>query len=477
LYFHLAGEAYALVSIGLISFAAVAQFAPAVLGGMYWKGGTRNGALAGLLLGFVLWAYTLMLPSLAKSGWVSTDFLQQGPWGIAWLKPEAFLGLSGLDNLTHSLFWSLFANVTAYVWVSLWRRPAAREASQALLFVDVFQRTHATHPVFWQGQAKVTDLLHLMGRFLGETRAEQLFIQYARQVGVYDIGQIPADAKLVHFVETQLTGAIGSASARVMVASVVEEDPLELDDVMRILEEASELRIALEKLKSLDHLKDDFMSSVTHELRTPLTSIRALSEMMQDDPDMEQEQRQQFLGIVVAETERLSRLVNQVLDMAKIEAGHAEWHNSDVDMRDVVQQAVNSVAGTCRERQIALHTELPATVASLRADADRLVQVVLNLLSNALKFVPALQGEIVVRLLDAPAGVTVTVTDNGVGIAPDKHDQVFEKFRQVDNESGSVQGTGLGLPISRQIVEHFGGRMWLESEEGKGACFGFFLPR
>lgn len=477
LYFHLAGEAYALVSIGLISFAAVAQFAPAVLGGMYWKGGTRNGALAGLLLGFVLWAYTLMLPSLAKSGWVSTDFLQQGPWGIAWLKPEAFLGLSGLDYLTHSLFWSLFANVTAYVWVSLWQRPAAREASQALLFVDVFQRTSSTHPVFWQGQAKVTDLLHLMGRFLGETRAEQLFAQYAQQVGVHDIGQIPADAKLVHFVETQLTGAIGSASARVMVASVVEEEALELDDVMRMLEEASELRIALEKLKSLDHLKDDFMSSVTHELRTPLTSIRALSEMMQDDPEMEQEQRQQFLGIVVAETERLSRLVNQVLDMAKIEAGHAEWHNSDVDMRDVVQQAVNSVAGTCRERQIALHTELPASVALLRADADRLVQVVLNLLSNALKFVPVSQGEIVVRLLDAPAGVTVTVADNGVGIAPDKHALVFEKFRQVDNEAGSVQGTGLGLPISRQIVEHFGGRMWLESEEGKGACFGFFLPR
>ncbi len=477
LYFHLAGEAYALVSIGLISFAAVAQFAPAVLGGMYWKGGTRNGALAGLLLGFVLWAYTLMLPSLAKSGWVSTDFLQQGPWGIAWLKPEAFLGLSGLDNLTHSLFWSLFANVTAYVWVSLWQRPAAREASQALLFVDVFHRTSSTHPVFWQGQAKVTDLLHLMGRFLGETRAEQLFAKYAQQVGVHDIGQIPADAKLVHFVETQLTGAIGSASARVMVASVVEEEALELDDVMRILEEASELRIALEKLKSLDHLKDDFMSSVTHELRTPLTSIRALSEMMQDDPEMEQEQRQQFLGIVVAETERLSRLVNQVLDMAKIEAGHAEWHNSDVDMRDVVQQAVNSVAGTCRERQIALHTELPASVALLRADADRLVQVVLNLLSNALKFVPVSQGEIVVRLRDVPTGVTVTVTDNGIGIAPDKHTLVFEKFRQVDNESGSVQGTGLGLPISRQIVEHFGGRMWLESEEGKGACFGFFLPR
>ena len=476
-YFHLAGNTYALVSIGLISFAAVAQFAPAVLGGMYWKGGTRNGALAGLLAGFVWWTYTLMLPSLAKSGWVSADFLEYGPLGIAWLKPEAFLGLVGMDNLSHALFWSLFANISAYVWVSLWQRPAAREASQALLFVDVFQRTSVAHPVFWQGQAKVTDLLHLTGRFLGEAKTERLFADYAQQVGVHDIGQIPADAKLVHFVETQLTGAIGSASARVMVASVVEEEALELDDVMRILEEASELRIALEQLKSLDHLKDDFMSSVTHELRTPLTSIRALTEMMQDDPEMELEQRQQFLGIVVAETERLSRLVNQVLDMAKIEAGHAEWHNSDVDMCEIVQQAVNSVAGTCRERGIALQTDLPPQLAPLRADADRLVQVVLNLLSNAIKFVPEGSGKIDVRVRDSAAGVTVEVQDNGMGIAPDKHAQVFEKFRQVENAAGSQQGTGLGLPISRQIVEHFGGRMWLASQAGRGACFSFFLPR
>ena len=135
-YFHQAGEAYALVSIGLISFAAVAQFAPAVLGGLYWRGGTRIGALAGLLAGFALWIYTLMLPSLAKSGWwLSPTFIQEGPWGIGWLRPEQFLGLSGLDNLTHSLFWSLLVNIVAYVGLSLWRAPSGQEAGQALLFV------------------------------------------------------------------------------------------------------------------------------------------------------------------------------------------------------------------------------------------------------------------------------------------------------------------------------------------------------
>jgi len=490
-YFHLAGEAYALVSIGLISFAAVAQFAPAVLGGMYWKHGTRRGVLVGLLLGFGLWTYTLMLPSLAKSGWMDAGFLETGLWGLAWLKPEQFLGLQGLDNLTHSLFWSLFANVSAYVLVSLSSRPSAAETSQALLFVDVFERTASTNPVFWQGRAKVSDLQALLVRFLGGNKTQSLLTQYAQRVNVTHIAHIPANAALVQFVETQLTGAIGSASARVMVASVVEEEALELDDVMRILEEASqlraysqalerataELRAANEQLKSLDHLKDDFMSSVTHELRTPLTSIRALSEMMLDDEEMPTEHRQQFLGIIVAETERLSRLVNQVLDMAKIEAGHAEWDNSDVDMHALVTQAVNSIASRYHEQGATLTVHGTGALPALRADADRLMQVMLNLLSNALKFIPREHGQVDVYLHDTPDGITVAVQDNGCGIAVEQQTQVFEKFRQVSGMEQTIQGTGLGLPISRQIVEHFGGRLWLESAPGEGACFSFYLPR
>jgi Na+/proline symporter/nitrogen-specific signal transduction histidine kinase len=499
LYFHLAGEAYALVSIGLISFAAVAQFAPAMLGGMYWKGGTRRGALIGLLLGFGFWVYTLMLPSLAKSGWLDADFLHHGPWGLGWLKPEAFLGLSGLDSLTHSLFWSLLVNVGAYVGVSLWRAPSARETSQALLFVDVFHRKAGTRPVFWQGRAKVSALLPLAGRFLGAEQAQRLFEDYAARVGVAGIEQIPADAQLVQFVETLLTGAIGSASARVMVASVVEEEALDLDDVMRILDEASqlrayshaleeksqsleratdELREANEKLKSLDRLKDDFMSSVTHELRTPLTSIRALSELMRDDDHMDLPQRQQFLGIIVAEAERLSRLVNQVLDMAKIEAGHAEWHETQVDMRELVEQAAQSVGGSFHEAGVSLALELPEQVQPLRADGDRITQVVLNLLSNAVKYAPRGSGRVVLQLVDQAQGVQVEVSDNGPGIPLAQQDMVFEKFRQVSGDDHyRPGGTGLGLPISRQIVEHFGGRMWMHSQPGEGALFGFFLPR
>ena len=498
LYFHLAGEAYALVSIGLISFAAVAQFAPAMLGGMYWKGGTRRGALAGLMLGFAFWAYTLMLPSLAKSGWLPSAFLDRGLLGIELLKPEAFLGLTGLDNLTHSLFWSLLANIAAYAGLSLWRSPTAVETSQALLFVDVFHRTAASHPVFWQGKAQVSALLPLVGRFLGAEPAQRLFEDYARRVGVGRIEDISADARLVQFVETQLAGAIGSASARVMVASVVEEEALDLDDVMRILEEAShlrayshaledksrsleratsELRKANQKLKSLDRMKDDFMSSVTHELRTPLTSIRALSELMRDDDNMPLAQRQKFLDIIVTEAERLSRLVNQVLDMAKLEAGHADWHHTDVDMRDLLAKAFGSMAEFYRERGITLTMRLPDKVRTLRVDADRITQVVLNLLSNAAKYAPRGGGQVVLTLSEDGEGVTVEVQDNGPGIPDDQQGMVFEKFRQVEgDEHYRPGGTGLGLPISRQIVAYFGGRMWLRSEVGHGACFGFFLP-
>ncbi|NMF87286.1 sensor histidine kinase [Aromatoleum petrolei] len=497
LYFRLAGEAYALVSIGLISFAAVAQFAPAMLGGLYWRGGTRGGALAGLVAGFVVWAYTLMLPSVAKSGWLDRAFLDQGMFGLDYLRPEQLFGLAGLDSISHALFWSLTANIACYVLVSLVRVPTGQEATQATLFVDVFSRGQDAPATFWRGSAQVQDLQPLVARFLGADRARRLFESYARERGVASIAQLKPDAGLVQFAETQLAGAIGSASARVMVSSVVQEEPLGLDEVMDILDEASqvraysheleeksqaleaataELRAANERLQELDRLKDDFMSSVTHELRTPLTSIRAFSEMLLDDPKIDLKDRTRFLGIIVSETERLTRLVNQVLDMAKIESGHAEWHNTDIDMRELVAHAVETTEQLFRDRGAVLELDLPNQAPHLRADRDRLLQVLLNLISNAAKFVPADAGVARVRLTHEAGQIRVDVTDNGPGIAPEQLGVIFEKFRQGGDERSRPQGTGLGLPISRQIVEHFGGRLWVLSRPGEGATFSFVLP-
>ncbi|GLI21243.1 signal transduction histidine kinase [Xanthobacter flavus] len=498
LYFVVAGEAYALVSIGLISFAAVAQFAPALLGGMYWRGATRLGALGGLLGGFAVWAYTLMLPSVAKSGWMDAAFLTHGPFGIAALAPERLFGLSGLDNLSHALFWSLLVNGVLYVGLSLWRAPSGREASQALLFVDVFARGRsAADPVFWRGRAHRADLEALARRLLGADTARQIFEEHARDSGTGDVADLTADARLVDIVERRIAGAVGAASARVLVAAVADEEPLNAGDVMDILNEASQLRVyarALEEksrsleiasaelsaanaqLRTLDELKDDFMSSVTHELRTPLTAIRALSELMLDTPDMEAEQRQDFLRIIVGESERLGRLVNQVLDMAKIESGHAEWHSTDVDLKALVADAVKATAELARTKGAEIVLTAPAAVPSVKADPDRLTQVMLNLISNAAKFVPAQGGRIDVRLLADADGLEVQVEDNGPGVPPADRDTIFEKFRQGGDALNRPPGTGLGLPISRRIVDHFGGKIWLDQKAGKGACFAFRLP-
>ena len=498
-YFHIASEAYALVSIGLISFAAVAQFAPAALIGMYWRAGTRLGALGGLLSGFGIWAYTLMLPSIAKSGWMDDTFVREGPGGLASLKPEALFGLHGLDALTHSLFWSLLLNVSMYVALSLAREPSARETSQALMFVDAGQRTGGATPVFWRGEARVEDLRQLCVRFFGAERAQAMFDEYAMRWGQDAAAR--ADARFVSFVETKLAGAVGGASARVLVSSVSKEESLTTDDVLSMLEEASQLRAysraledksrsleeatarlreANEQLKSLDVLKDEFMSSVTHELRTPLTSIRALAELMLDDPAMPTEQRQQFIGIVVGETERLSRLVNQVLDLAKIEAGRAEWHDTEVDMRALVLQAVDTTRELFRENGCAVGVALlpddaqPAPL--VWADPDKLKQVMLNLLSNAVKVVPQGSGQVRIGLTADARQLAVTVADNGPGISAPEQEAAFDKFRQVGDPRGRRQGTGLGLPISRQIVEHYGGSIGVQSRPGQGATFHFTLP-
>ncbi|MCR5883237.1 sensor histidine kinase [Rhizobacter sp. J219] len=496
-YYRIAGEAYALVAIGLVSFAAVAQFAPAMLGGMYWRQGTRAGALTGLTLGFLLWAYTLLLPSFAKSGWLPLSFIEHGPFGIEPLKPLALFGLKGMDDISHAMFWSMLFNVGGYAAVSLLGQQSIRDRAQALLFVDAFKFAHRSSSL-WRGSASVQEVVALVGRFLGPQRADEAFAQYAAQCGVASAAGFTPDPDLMHFAENLLAGAIGASSARVMLASVVKEEPLGMDEVLNILDEASqviayshqleqksrelevataELRAANERLKELDRLKDDFISTVTHELRTPLTSIRAFSEILHNDPQMPVAQRDGFVMIIVKESERLTRMINQVLDLSKLESGNAEWHATELDLKEVIHEAVSTTGQLLREHGVSLELALPERVPMVRADHDRLMQVMLNLISNAVKFCPRDTGRISIALHVRPDELQVDVADNGVGVAAQDQELIFEKFRQVgDTLTGKPQGTGLGLPISRQIVQHFGGRLWVVSEPGHGATFSFTLP-
>jgi len=440
------------------------------------------------------------LPAFARSGWLPIGLLEQGPAGIALLKPLALFGLAGLDQITHAMIWSMLANIGAYVGMSLSASPGVNEHRQASLFVDVFREGgEGGGARFWRGTASAPELYSLLARFLGAAAADEAFRAYAAARGRRWPDDPPeADAELVHFVEVQLAGAIGAASARVMVASVAKEEALTIEELREVLDEASqvvvyshrleqksreleaataELRAANERLKELDRLKDDFVSTVTHELRTPLTSIRAFTQILLEHPDVDAEQRNRFLGIITRETERLTRLINQVLDLSKIESGKAEWRESEVDMRLLIGDAVTGMSQVFEESRIKVEMALPERVRPVRADVDRIIQVLLNLLSNAVKFCEPGRGRIRIELRDEPAALRVEVRDNGPGIDRADQDLIFDKFRQVgDTLTAKPYGSGLGLHISRQIVEHFGGRMWVDSRRGEGACFGFTLP-
>jgi Na+/proline symporter/nitrogen-specific signal transduction histidine kinase len=490
---------YGLANIGFIAFAGVAQFAPPILLGLYWRGASLAGAIPGLLAGVAVWAYTLVLPALAEAGLADPAILGSGPAGIALLRPQALLGLEGLDPIAHAVLWSLAANATLLVLGSLLGRPGTLERLQAARFVDADREDLAGGaPRLWRGEAQVAALRGLLTRFLGKDRADVVFAMDARRRGHALPLAGPADAALIQLTERQLARGIGAASARIVVGSVVRGDEIGPGDLMEILDEASqvmeysrrleqksaalerataELRLAYDRLRQLDELKDEFVATVSHELRTPLTSIRSFSEILLDTPDLAEEERRHFLQIVVREADRLTRLVNDVLDIAKIESGLMEWRLADHDLRGVLEDAVGSVGGLAAERRVAVRTDLKAPAAPVHVDRDRLVQVAVNLLSNAAKFAPEGEGQVLVQLLRHDGTFLVRVEDNGPGVPEPYREAVFEKFRQVGDEvRGKPKGTGLGLTISRQIIERFGGRIWVEEASLGGAAVCFTLP-
>ncbi|HEX4893657.1 MAG TPA: ATP-binding protein [Hyphomicrobiaceae bacterium] len=492
------GETYALVTIGLVSFVAALQFAPPILAGIYWKGATKAGALAALSGGFLVWLYTLLLPSFAMSGWLPRSFVEAGLFGSALLKPYALLGLEGLDPISHATIWTMLANVGLLIGVSLFTNQSMVERSQAVKFVDVFRSSSGTTRA-WRGRATKAELFKLLARFVGEARADAVLLRYEQEIGRTLDRSAAADSALVSFIERQLAGAIGAASARIMVASVLREEMHDIDEVTRMLDEASqlvvysrrleeksseleaataELRIANERLKELDKLKDDFMATVSHEIRTPLTSIRSFSEILRDNPDLHPEQREEFVNIIVQESERLSRLVNDILDLAKMQAGTTDWRIEASDPRPILEQALAATSGLfAKSVDIALDVDLAKNLPTVRVDRDRLIQVVVNLISNAVKFSDKNQPRIGFRAWEEQGQLRVDVTDNGIGIAAADQARIFERFQQAgDTLTDKPEGTGLGLPITRQILRRFGGDVWVASEPGKGSVFSFRIP-
>jgi signal transduction histidine kinase len=255
-------------------------------------------------------------------------------------------------------------------------------------------------------------------------------------------------------------------------------------------EEAHAARAAAE---AASNVKSQFLANVSHELRTPLTSVVGFTKLVRKrlddvvfpalgdpsaaDPKLERARRQigENLAIMITEGDRLTALINDVLDLEKIEAGKMEFREEPVDVVESVDQAIAATQALFETSGLELRREVGAAIPVVIGDANRLVQVVINLLSNAVKFTPA--GSVTVRVRGDEQEVTVSVADTGTGIPVEDHVRVFEEFAQSgDTLSDKPRGTGLGLAICRQIVEHHGGRIWLDSEVGRGSTFSFSLP-
>lgn len=487
-YFYFTRDSDALAPIGLISFAGVAQFLPAIVAALFWREANLKGATAAVATGFVVWAWSMFLPSFETSSPAVAALMAEGPFGISWLRPEGLFGLSGVDPLVHSVFWSLFLNTAVLVTVSLLTNQSALERMQANAYVDAFARGRSEGH-FVRGSAAANDLFFVAQRVLGAERATQIF------EGVPDANVVPTP-EFIGRLERELAGSIGAASAHVMLSKVVSGEAVSLEEVMQIADEtqqaieysqelertsaalretAEKLEAANEQLRELDQQKDDFLSQVSHEVRTPMTSIRSFSEILLEEDKLRPEERQRFVATIHDESLRLTKLLDQILDLSALERGEKGWENQPVDAEAALTRAIEVCRPLARQRGMELVTGARAEGAMVSGESDRLCQVLINLISNAVKYNTADAPVVELRSSHQGGVYTVEVEDNGAGIPREDRNLIFEKFARGQHAGGEA-GAGLGLAISRQIIARMDGTLELVPGAGTGACFRVRLP-
>lgn len=477
LYFRWSGSSDGLASIGLIAFAGVAQLLPPILAAMYWPRATAFGAAMGMMAGFGLWAALLFAPSFAGAG-------APPSWIVAALDLGAF------DPLVTALFWSLSANALGLVAGSLLRAPSTLERIQAAKFVDVFRGAseQATRAIRYS--AGSSELFILAQRILGAERALKIFEEERIRQGLRQ-GLPEADAEFVARIEARIAGTVGAATARAMMAEVATGEvvsaealrgiasetarlvdySLRLKDKSQELEQtAIQLRVVNERLQRLDAQKDAFLSQISHELRTPMTAVRSFAEILLETPDVTTAQAKRFLGIMHDESLRLTRLLDQILDLSQLENAQTPLRLSVVDPAYELDRAIETCAPMVTDRRVAIHRLAETEGLRIEADADRLRQVFLNVLANAVKYNTADQPGIWIESRVTGDMFEVVISDNGPGVPAEEREIIFSRFARGEG-AFDAQGAGLGLAICRQIMaRHQGGIELMPA--GDGAAFG-----
>ena len=493
-YHYVSGGSGALAAIGLIAFVGVAQSLPAMIGGIFWRGATRSGAMAGLLTGFFTWAYALFLPSFGPDAMLPAALMAEGPAGIGWLRPQALFGVEGMDPLIHALFWSLMLNATSFFVVSVLTFPAPVERLQGAAFVNIFDDQSGGPRRWSRGEAEPEQLLVMAQRLLGGDEAQALFETEARAQGKTQTMLPDPTPDFMSRLEQRLSGSVGAATAHAMISQVVGWATVSVEDLMAVASESAQrmeysaqleaqreelartagaLREANEKLMRLSVQKDAFLSQISHELRTPMTSIRAFSEILTEG-DLPPEMVARNGRIIHEETKRLTRLLDDLLDLSVLENGKVSLSLGLANLREMIDRAIQAAEQVKPERAFTFQRDLAAENLFLRTDADRLTQVFINLISNARKYCDATWPEIRINVRMRGGRVVVDVIDNGRGIPKEAQSTIFEKFTRLPNEA-RAKGAGLGLAICREIVANLGGSIAYLPGQG-GAAFRVIVP-
>ncbi|SFP71823.1 ATP-binding protein [Tranquillimonas alkanivorans] len=492
LYFRLSGGGAALAAIGLISFVGLAQVLPALVGGIFWRGATRLGAAAGLGIGFAVWTYALLLPSFGESGAMSAAMLAEGPWGLGWLRPQALFGIDGMDPVTHALFWSMALNTLAFLAGSLASFPGPVERLQGADFVNIFRFGAGTRG--WSAHmAEAEDLLIMAQRILGPAEAQALFQAQAAEQGKE--GYLPdTTPEFLEKLERELSGSVGAATAHAMMGQITGGAAVSVEELMRVADEtaqimeyssqleaksaelgrtARQLREANEKLTQLSIQKDAFLSQISHELRTPMTSIRSFSEILRDGEEIDAGARTRYAAIIHDEALRLTRLLDDLLDLSVLENGQVTLNERPASLHEVIDRAVSATQS--RLGRLRIERQAADERVVLFTDTDRLAQVFINLIANAEKYCDAPRPVLRITVRQEPGAVSVDFVDNGSGIPRESQGVIFEKFSRL-SDTRAAGGAGLGLAICREVMARLGGRIAYLPGQG-GAAFRVTLPR
>ncbi|MEM6481921.1 MAG: sensor histidine kinase [Pseudomonadota bacterium] len=491
LYFRLSGGGAALAAIGLISFVGVAQFLPALVGGLLWRGANRRGALAGLAVGFAIWAFCLFLPSFGPSAILPQTVLDHGAWGIGAFRPQALFGVTSLDPVVHAFMWSLSFNTLVFVTVSLVTFPEPAERLQGAQFVNVFDHSAPTSRGWSAGMAQSEDLLIMAQRIMGAREAQALFSAAARDQAL--AGNLPETTPdFLARLERALAGSVGAATAHAMISQIVGRAVVSVQDLMAVADEtaqimeyssrleakteeqertARQLRQANDKLTQISVQKDAFLSQISHELRTPMTSIRAFSEILREG-GLSKDESAKYATIIHDEAIRLTRLLDDLLDLSVLENAQIVLNLQQGQLYELLDRAI--AAAGLADGRFKVTRDTAREQIELYTDLDRLSQVFINVIANSGKYCDVSDPRLSIDVSsDAEGRILVDFNDNGPGIPADKQATIFEKFARVSETKAG--GAGLGLAICREIMTRLGGGIAYMPGQS-GASFRVTIP-